>query len=238
MVYELRDLMGGAYPELIDNASRVIQVVEAEERQFARVLELGSKELEAEIEKVKGGWFQRSNFDAFEIQQFGQLREPRPNENPAQLSGDRAFHLYETFGLPLDFMVEAARDAGVQFDYEGFEAAKEAEQARARASWKGGTQKTASPAFRDLPKTLFEGYKQLTSTNCEVLASSRTARVFPPPLLAMKLKSSSTIRASTLTPVAKSATRAGSSLSTATPLSPRSWAALCLCKACAHTKLY
>jgi alanyl-tRNA synthetase len=170
MVYELRDLMGGAYPELIDNASRVIQVVEAEERQFARVLELGSKELEAEIEKVKGGWFQRSNFDAFEIQQFGQLREPRPNENPAQLSGDRAFHLYETFGLPLDFMVEAARDAGVQFDYEGFEAAKEAEQARARASWKGGTQKTASPAFRDLPKTLFEGYKQLTSTNCEVLA--------------------------------------------------------------------
>ncbi|MGA7109410.1 MAG: DHHA1 domain-containing protein, partial [Terracidiphilus sp.] len=41
---------------------------------------------------------------------------------------------------------------------------------RARASWKGGSQKTASPAFRELPKTLFEGYKQLTSTHCEVLA--------------------------------------------------------------------
>ena len=86
------------------------------------------------------------------------------------LPGDRAFHLYETFGLPLDFMVDAARDAGVAFDQEGFEKARAEEQARARASWKGGSQKTASPAFRDLPKTVFEGYRQLVSTNCEVLA--------------------------------------------------------------------
>jgi alanyl-tRNA synthetase len=67
-------------------------------------------------------------------------------------------------------MVDAARDAGVKFDDEGFEKARAEEQARARASWKGGAQKTASPAFRDLPKTVFEGYRQLTSTNCEVLA--------------------------------------------------------------------
>ena len=49
----------------------------------------------------------------------------------------------------------------VTFDLEGFERAKEEEQARARASWKGGTQKTASPAFRELQKTDFEGYRQL-----------------------------------------------------------------------------
>jgi alanyl-tRNA synthetase len=67
-------------------------------------------------------------------------------------------------------MVDAARDAGVHFDDAGFEAARAEEQARARASWKGGSQKSASPAFRDLPKTAFEGYRQLTSTNCEVLA--------------------------------------------------------------------
>jgi alanyl-tRNA synthetase len=67
-------------------------------------------------------------------------------------------------------MVDAARDYGIGFDLSGFEAAKEAEQARARASWKGGSQKSASPAFRDLPKTIFEGYKQLNSTNSEVLA--------------------------------------------------------------------
>ena len=58
-------------------------------------------------------------------------------------------------------MVDAARDAGIAFDMDGFERAKESEQARARASWKGGSQKTASPAFRDLPKTVFEGYRQL-----------------------------------------------------------------------------
>jgi alanyl-tRNA synthetase len=86
------------------------------------------------------------------------------------IPGDKAFHLYETFGLPLDFMVDAARDANIGFNMDGFEKARAEEQARARASWKGGSQKTASPAFRDLPKTVFEGYRQLTSTNCEVLA--------------------------------------------------------------------
>jgi alanyl-tRNA synthetase len=52
----------------------------------------------------------------------------------------------------------------------GFEKAKETEQARARASWKGGAAKTASPAFRDLPKTDFLGYSQFVAHNAEVLA--------------------------------------------------------------------
>ena len=86
------------------------------------------------------------------------------------VSGNDAFHLYETFGLPLDFMTDAARDAGIAFDLDGFEAARAEEQARARASWKGGSQKSASPVFRDLPKTVFEGYRSLTANNCEVLA--------------------------------------------------------------------
>jgi alanyl-tRNA synthetase len=87
-----------------------------------------------------------------------------------QLDGKDAFHLYETYGLPLDFMMDAARDAGIQFDLEGFEAARAEEQARARASWKGGSQKSASPTFRDLPKTTFEGYRQLRVDGAEVLA--------------------------------------------------------------------
>ncbi len=49
---------------------------------------------------------------------------------------------------------------GVKFDDEGFEAARAEEQARARASWKGGSQKSASPAYRDLPKTIFEGVQE------------------------------------------------------------------------------
>ncbi len=94
-------------------------------------------------------------------------------------NGEKAFHLYETFGLPLDFMVDAARDAGVKFDDEGFESARAEEQARARASWKGGSQKSASPAFRDLAKTVFEGYRQVNSTNCEVLAMVKNGQGVP-----------------------------------------------------------
>ena len=138
MVYAVRDLMQGAYPELVDSAARVAKVVEAEEKQFDRVLKIGVTRLN---EELKGTF-----------------------------TGEKAFHLYETFGLPLDFMVDAARDAGVAFDDAGFEQAKEAEQARARASWKGGSQKSASPAFRELPKTSFLGYKQLTASGAEVLA--------------------------------------------------------------------
>ena len=67
-------------------------------------------------------------------------------------------------------MVDAARDAGIDFDMEGFEKARAEEQARARASWKGGAKASASPAFRALPKTIFEGYRQLVSQHCEVLA--------------------------------------------------------------------
>ncbi len=138
MVDAVRDLMKGAYPELVDSAEQVAKVVEAEEKQFDRVLKIGLSRLNEELQ--------------------------------GKFSGDKAFHLYETFGLPLDFMVDAARDAGIAFDHEGFDKARSEEQARARASWKGGSQKTASPAFRDLPKTIFEGYRQLNSTNCEVLA--------------------------------------------------------------------
>ena len=86
------------------------------------------------------------------------------------LPGKEAFKLYDTFGLPLDFMVDAARDQGIQFDQAGFDAAMEEQRTTARASWKGGSQKTASPVFAALPQTIFEGYKQEQSANCEVLA--------------------------------------------------------------------
>ena len=85
-------------------------------------------------------------------------------------SGALAFRLYETFGMPLDFMVDAARDAGISFDMVGFDAAKEEEQARARASWKGGSQKSAAPVYRELPKTEFEGYSALRVDGARVLA--------------------------------------------------------------------
>ncbi|MGC1420868.1 MAG: alanine--tRNA ligase, partial [Terracidiphilus sp.] len=158
MVFAVRDLMQGAYPELIDSASRVARVIEAEEKQFDRVLEVGSQHLDSAIANAK-----------LRSEAFPEDAKYRSGSEP-KLPGDEAFHLYETFGLPLDFMVDAARDAGVQFDHEGFEKARAEEQSRARASWKGGSQKSASPVFRDLAKTDFLGYKQLNANDAEVLA--------------------------------------------------------------------
>ncbi len=107
-----------------------------------------------------------------EEQQFARTLElglRQMNEETLR-SGTKAFHLYETFGMPLDFMVDAARDAGIAFDMEGFERARAEEQARARASWKGGSQKTAAPVYRELPKTEFEGYSALRVDGARVLA--------------------------------------------------------------------
>ena len=67
-------------------------------------------------------------------------------------------------------MVDAAHDARINFDMEGFEQAKEEEQARARASWKGGSQKSANPLYQALPKTEFEGYSALRLDGARVLA--------------------------------------------------------------------
>jgi len=107
-----------------------------------------------------------------EEQQFARTLElglKQMNEETLR-SGALAFRLYETFGMPLDFMTDAARDAGIPFDMEGFDKAKEEEQARARASWKGGSQKSAAPVYRELPKTEFEGYTALRVDGARVLA--------------------------------------------------------------------
>jgi alanyl-tRNA synthetase len=212
MVYAVRDLMSNAYPELVDSSARVAKVVEAEEKQFDRVLKIGSRNLDSSIADAWFGfvhkvvmsfgiqnvsphwttnitvlaWMQqmtppehtREQMAEAAVKVFGDelgLKFPAKFDaerisNPPKLNGTEAFHLYETFGLPKDFIQDACHDAGVQFDDEGFERARAEEQARARASWKGGSQKSASPAFRELPKTTFLGYKQLIAPNAEVLA--------------------------------------------------------------------
>jgi alanyl-tRNA synthetase len=212
MVYVVRDLMQGAYPELIDSAARVSKVVKGEERQFERVLKVGYAKLQEMLQELAyslddetdrpDGLVSSSQINIVNppaLKKAFRLYEPLGHMADAsgdavvdfdepgfelateaeynaishgarQLSGADAFFLYETFGLPKDFIQDAARDAGVKFDDESFEQARAEEQARARASWKGGAAKTASPAFRDLPKTDFLGYGQLVTTGAEVLA--------------------------------------------------------------------
>ncbi|MGA9566979.1 MAG: DHHA1 domain-containing protein, partial [Candidatus Korobacteraceae bacterium] len=74
------------------------------------------------------------------------------------------------FGLPRDFIEDVCRDQNVTFDSRGFDSAMDEQRKRAQASWKGGTKATASPAYSALKPTVFEGYRQTRSDNCEVLA--------------------------------------------------------------------
>jgi alanyl-tRNA synthetase len=178
MVMAVRDEMAAAYPELVESAERVSKVVLAEELQFARVLAAGLTELDREIDAVRYAWTEKYQvvhdpiLDTYTAMHSdaGSEAAQRELEEWQSLKGDRAFHLYETFGMPLDFMVDAARDAGLEFDMAGFEAAKEEEQQRARASWKGGSQKSAAPVYRELAKTEFEGYSALRVDGARVLA--------------------------------------------------------------------
>jgi alanyl-tRNA synthetase len=141
MVFAVRGLMQDAYPELKETADRVSTIVLAEETRFAHTLDVGLQKLEQLLDQSLG-----------------------------RLPGEDAFKLYDTFGMPLDFMQDAARDQGIAFDQAGFDRAMAEQRDRARASWRGAAKQTANPVYQQLPKSTFEGYRQTRSDNCEVLA--------------------------------------------------------------------
>jgi alanyl-tRNA synthetase len=154
MVFAVRDLMQDAYPELKESAEKVSEVVLREETRFAQTLAIGLGKLGEDVGPLH-------------LYEDWNSTVPRP---PLVYSGEKAFKLYDTFGLPRDFIEEACRDLGITFEGEGFDQALEAQRIRARASWKGGAKRTANPAYQQLPKSSFEGYWQTRSDNCKVLA--------------------------------------------------------------------
>jgi len=198
MVFAVRDEMGVAYPELKESAERVAKVVLAEEEQFARVMEAGTRKLELSLalaaqpqihQLIPELAFKFSKEVNEAIRSFGTEQSVRNLHSPGTtlaivtsaisdhfetdslvFPGREAFHLYETYGLPFDYMADTARDYGFDLDEEGFQSAKEEEQARARASWKGGSQKSAAPVYRELAKTEFEGYTALRVDGVRILA--------------------------------------------------------------------
>jgi alanyl-tRNA synthetase len=129
MVVTVRELMGGAYPELLEpSADRVPDIVLAEEIRFGRTLNIGLRKLEEELKPLA--------------------------EKPGSVyAGESAFRLYDTYGLPMDFILDAARDLGVRLDEAGFEKAMHEQRTRARASWKGGSKESANPAYAKLAET-------------------------------------------------------------------------------------
>ncbi len=161
MVQTVRELMGVAYPESsAPSAARVPEIVFAEEKRFGQTLDIGLKRLEGELEEIRKDqdWKQsewRATEDAEfkrysgqEIERAGKAYSVAPT-----YPGEKAFKLYDTYGLPKDFIVDAARDLGVAFDEPGFEKAMEEQRTKARASWKGTHKEAANPAFAKIAET-------------------------------------------------------------------------------------
>jgi len=176
MVFAVRDLMQDAYPELKETAERVSRAVLAEETRFEHTIAEGLKRLEADLGTV----FAERALGQGIVEQEASGEWPFASDlvseqqelinSPPTYPGERAFKLYDTFGLPVDFIQDAARDQEIVFDQEGFDRAMAEQRERARASWKGAAKQTANPAYQQLPKSEFEGYRQTRSENCEVLA--------------------------------------------------------------------
>jgi len=153
MTETVRSFMGSAYPELRDaSAVYLTEIVAAEERRFTKTLARG-------IDEFEGDW--------------GLLLTAITGPNwtyPAE----KAFRLYDTFGVPVDLMTEMLAEKGVQFDFDGFEKAMEEQRTRARASWKGGAGKeAANPAYAKIAdrfKTEPDFYHGTTAKDCRIEA--------------------------------------------------------------------
>jgi alanyl-tRNA synthetase len=169
MSLEVREIMQGAYPELIPTAAdiltfpqgRVYKVILSEERRFARTVDIGLKKLDEDLtpylaakesgkvetleaELATGGFVGLTQAIRDAIAQA---------KSEAVYPGNMAFKLYDTYGLPRDFIEDVTRDAGLQVDWPRFERAMEEQRTRARASWKGGHKDVANPVYTKLKET-------------------------------------------------------------------------------------
>ena len=103
---KLSDIMGGAYPELVERRQFVETVLKEEEEQFARTLENGMGILEREIANLKGD----------------------------TLPGETVFQLYDTYGFPADLTADVVREHELKVDMKGFQAAMDQQRSSARAA--------------------------------------------------------------------------------------------------------
>ena len=108
MVAELAREMGDAYPELRSNRETVEKTILAEEKRFDAVLTDGLPRLEAEIARSV-------------------------EDRSRTLSGEAAFRLYDTFGVPYDFIEDTAATRGVTVDKDAFDRAMGVQRSTARA---------------------------------------------------------------------------------------------------------
>ena len=100
------------YKELEDNESVVYEVLKTEKEKFSRTLEKGLKEFEKVVSKTN------------------------------KIDGEVAFHLYDTYGFPIELTEELASELGIKVDLEGFQKKFLAHQELSRSAsvgkFKGG----------------------------------------------------------------------------------------------------
>ena len=96
---------GEVYPELTANREKIMTELDKEETRFQKALRNGTRE----FERIKGS-FENGTID-----------------------GATAFHLYDTFGFPIEFTEELAKENGLKVDVEGFKAAFEEHQKKSQA---------------------------------------------------------------------------------------------------------
>jgi alanyl-tRNA synthetase len=143
--------MGEAYPELGRNRATIEKTILAEEHRFDTVLTDGLPRLESEIAKA--------------------LEEPE-----RVLAGDIAFRLYDTFGIPYDFIEDTAATHEVRVDRDGYERAMQTQRDTARGkSAFGGSRRAAEFEVADesaLKNAVdrFEGYTETRVADVPVIA--------------------------------------------------------------------
>jgi alanyl-tRNA synthetase len=156
MVHVVQRMMEAAYPELRGPSfAPVPQVVRSEEVRFARTLDTALEKLEDDLRPLT----------AYVGTPFQQKE--------GVYSGKRAFELYDTYGLPLDFILDSARDLGIPFDQAGFDLAMQEQRTRARASWKGMHKEAANPAYAKLAerfRTEPDFYFETSTKDCRIEA--------------------------------------------------------------------
>jgi len=153
---------GDAYPELKSGQSAVVQVIRSEEDRFDVVLTDGLPRLEDALDRAAAG--------------------------NKVVAGDVAFRLYDTYGLPRDFIEDMIDDRKLSLDREGFERAMEGQREKARAGSKfksGARDEQAFTGFQGVAPTAFTGYDN-TSVKTRVVALA-TLRGDEPPVEVQKL---------------------------------------------------
>ncbi|MGO4821431.1 MULTISPECIES: alanine--tRNA ligase [unclassified Flavobacterium] len=106
LVAVLADQMGEFFPEIKSQQNLVTNVIREEETSFLRTLDQGLQLLENVIAETKG----------------------------TEVSGAKAFELYDTFGFPKDLTALILRERGLALDEAGFDAAMQEQKARSRAA--------------------------------------------------------------------------------------------------------